>query len=109
MRCNFTAPEQTDNILIQIHHNSDFKNGSYLGVLLYLNGTMLQTFVSNKDIDVAISSEDIEMTFKNVSISMGGYYHVSFIEINYISGEMEQHNTSKTYFNVTRKFNVQYY
>ncbi|XP_052105719.1 uncharacterized protein LOC127738483 [Mytilus californianus] len=102
MRCKFKAPEQTDNMLIGIYHG-DGLNDTVFGILLYLNGTVHTANASNEDIDVAILNEtDIVITLKEVSALMGGYYHVSFIEINSITGELDQLRTDKTYLSVTR-------
>lgn len=104
MRCNFKAPEQTENILIGIYHGDGF-NDTDFGINFYLNGTVHRSLVPNEDIDVAIFNEYLTITFKNISSTMGGYYHVSLIEINPNSDEIDELSTSKTNLNATRKSN----
>lgn len=104
MRCNFKAPKETENILIGIYHG-DGLNDTDFGVTFYLNGTVHRSLASNEDINVAILNENITITFKNISSTMGGYYHVFFIEINPNSGDINELSTSKTYLNATRKSN----
>lgn len=99
--CTIQKSNQFD--YIRISHDEGSNNSIY-GILLNKDGTTIQNFVENQDINVtinSISTINLVLTFVNVSCAMDGVYKVALI--SNMSGEMKESVSRKIQMEVSSK------
>lgn len=102
MSCTIQKSDQFD--YIGISHDEGANNSIY-GILVNKDGTTIQNYVENQNIDVKINSTstiNLFLTFINVSCAMDGFYKVALFRN--MSGEIKESVSKNIQLKVSSKY-----